>query len=160
MKCPICGNDHFINIEFPFNTPGNHVRCDGCYGCTNCGYVFFKTDDAPHRIKQIREWLQIKETQIRDMDKMIENVISNSKNVEYEKKVLKSYKEELAYRKKKGEDNKTTRSLIESIKQLEPIVKAGCQIDTEQRLEEYNRRKREYELEKENILKSIKYFEE
>ena len=161
MKCPICGNDHFIKIIPPLlGSDGGTIRSNGCYGCTECGYTFFISKKAPEFYKEKQDYLKMIDDKIKYFDQMIEETKKNSSNIEYERKQLKSYKEELAFRQKKGEDNKTTRSLIESIGELEPIVKSGKRPDTERRVREFECQKEKCLKEKEYIQNSIEYLQE
>ena len=161
MKCPVCGNNHFIKIDPPLaGSECISIRSDFCYGCTQCGYIFFKSKQAPEIYQQKQEYLKKIDDKIKYFEQMIEEAKKNSSNIEYETKQLKSYKEELAFRQKKGEDNKTTRSLIECIGELEPIVKSGKRPDTERRVREFECQKEKCLKEKEYIQNSIEYFRE
>ena len=161
MKCPICGNDHFIKINPPLiGSDGGAVRSRDCYGCTECGYIFFKSDSAPKKFKQTQEWLKMNENQIKEFDKMIEEVTINSTDIEYEKRLLKNYKEELEYLKNRGEESKRTRKLTECINELEPIVKGVKKVDTEEKIQRLTARKEQLLKERVGIENTLTYFKE
>lgn len=160
MKCPICGKEEFIKLVEPPLYNQSDVRpisSVNYYGCVNCGYIVITSS-------YIKTYYQEQLDKIKELDEQInklkENIIlakKDSTDFSSKKLLLKNYKEELAMRQKWGEDNRTTRALIECINELETIIAEKIKPGTDKRLLGYDFEIRKLNAVKVELEKSIEF---
>lgn len=138
MKCPICGKEHFIkSTSLPFTLHGDTriVYEDGaCLACVNCGYAIFFNSSAVNTYEEQKEAINIIKEAIEQKMLQIKQLKNNTKGLFSVNQELKRKKEELRLRREWGEDNKTTRALEETIKELNDQVNGGFVKNSEDRI--------------------------
>lgn len=166
MKCPICGNEIFVEGNLPFEICGEGEAFFqnsgnlGCYACTECGYTILFDKKTPKIYKQQKERLDAINDKIEELNKEIKQIHLKSTDFTEEKKLLARFHEELDLREKWGEESKATRSLKESIKDLETLISSGVRPDTEQQIANVRVEIRNLQIERGDIQKRIKPFNE
>ena len=127
IKCPICGGIHFIQTEPPlYYSPDAHAKSENIYGCVNCGYIVMFNKSVPTIYQETLKEIENINNQIIELNERYKASHSDEKILEQNKKDLKRYETELTQRQEWGEDNKTTRSLLESIECEKNFIKTGC----------------------------------
>ena len=134
MKCPNCGNEEFIESEQPFWVWGDaqlKMNDKSCYACTECGYVVFIDRHAPERFKKIKDKINVLLEEIKSLELQIVEQKKNVNNLDYHKNNLKKFEKQLKQLQELGQDNKSTRSLIECIAEEKAIIKKGFNPEAE-----------------------------
>lgn len=120
MKCPICGNTRFIKQRWM-----DYNSKDSKYTCVHCGYTFsLKFDWKLNYLETLKELNSVL-AELEDTEKKLKQCKAKIDNVDAYKSELNMYKMMQKYHKEHNVDNKESRSVNESINELEQLIDGG-----------------------------------
>lgn len=120
MRCPVCGGERFVKSQYLDSTSK-----ESKVTCVKCGYTFSIRSDIKvqyyGKVKELNSVLH----NISSLELELKQLENKTGDVSRFKKELKEYKRKQAMFKELGEDNKATRAVDESIRELEVMIESG-----------------------------------